>query len=262
MSTWARWGAIDDGQGTAWPVALSYLAALALAEVLTALVEPRLGLVLHGLLLVTLLLHAALNWGRPARALLLSIAFAPLIRLLSLSLPLAGIPLLHWYLVTSIPLFMAARIAMRTLGISWSGAGVNLRAWPLQLMVGLVGAVFGLVEYHILRPTPLVRSFTLDQLWLPALILLLSTGFMEELVFRGLMQPAARQALGGQHIMYVSALFAVLHVGYRSLLDMVFVFGVALFFGYVVERTESILGVSLAHGVTNVVLYLVAPFVL
>ena len=46
-----------------------------------------------------------------------------------------------------------------------------------------------------------------------------------------------------------------------KLLDVVFVFGVALFFGYVVERTDSILGVSLSHGLTNIVLFLVAPFV-
>jgi membrane protease YdiL (CAAX protease family) len=191
---------------------------------------------------------------------LLSLAFAPLIRLLSLSLPLADVPLVYWYLITSIPLFVATYIAMRTLDIDWRGVGVNLRALPLQLAVGVVGAAFGYMEYRILRPAPLARAFTLEQLWLPALILLFSTGFMEELIFRGVMQRAAQEALGGLHIAYVSALFAVLHVGYKSLLDVVFVFGVALFFGYVVERTDSILGVSLSHGLTNIVLFLVAPF--
>jgi len=254
------WWVIDEGQKAVQRVALGYLAALALAEVLTALVVPRVGLVLHGLLLLVLLLHTGLNWEHPGRGLLLSLAFAPLIRLLSLSLPLVGIPLVYWYLVNSIPLFVATYIAMRTLNLRWHAVGLNLRAWPLQLAVGVVGAIFGYVEYQILRPAPLARSFTLEQLWLPALILLFSTGFMEELIFRGVMQRAAQQALGRLHIVYVSALFAVLHVGYKSLLDVVFVFGVALFFGCVVERTDSILGVSLSHGLTNIVLFLVAPF--
>jgi membrane protease YdiL (CAAX protease family) len=262
MTVVARWAVIDEDPRTVRRVALVYLAALTLAEVLTALVVPRVGLVLHGLLLMVVLLHTGLNWEHPARGLLLSLAFAPLIRLLSLSLPLANVPLVYWYLLTSIPLFVATYIAMRTLDIHWGGVGLTLRAWPLQLAVGVVGAAFGYLEYQILRPAPLARSFTLEQLWLPALILLFSTGFMEELIFRGVMQRVAQEALGGWHIVYVSALFAVLHVGYKSLLDVVFVFGVALFFGYVVERTDSILGVSLSHGLTNIVLFLVAPFLL
>jgi len=191
---------------------------------------------------------------------LLSLAFAPLIRMLSLSLPLAGIPQVYWYLITSIPLFVAVHTTMRTLWLGWRDVGVNLRAWALQPLVAVVGLLLGYVEYRILRPAPLAAAFTVQDLWLPALILLVSTGFMEELIFRGLMQYAAREALGGWHIAYVSAVFAVLHVGYKSLWDVIFVFAVAVLFGVVTERTESILGVSLAHGLTNIVLFLVAPF--
>jgi len=68
-------------------LALAYLAALTIAEILTALIEPRAGLALHGVLLVLLLLHTALIWEHPGHRLLLSLAFAPLIRLLSLSCP-------------------------------------------------------------------------------------------------------------------------------------------------------------------------------
>ena len=240
-------------------VALGYLAALTVAEVLTALIEPRVGLVLHGILLVVLLVHTALTWEQPSHELLLSLTFAPLIRLLSLSLPLAGFPLVYWYLLTSVPLFVAVFIAMRTLRFTWREIGMNLRALPLQLLVSFTGLAFGYIEYKILKPEPLAKAFTWEQLWLPALILLVSTGFAEELIFRGVMQRAA-EALGRFSIPYVAVLFAVLHVGYRSLLDVVFVFGVALFFGYVVSKTQSILGVSLSHGLTNIVLFLVAPF--
>jgi uncharacterized protein len=52
----------------------------------------------------------------------------------------------------------------------------------------------------------------------------------------------------------------VLHLGYHSALDMAFVFGVGLFFGFVVDRTQSILSVTLSHGLTNIMLFLVVPF--
>jgi len=54
--------------------------------------------------------------------------------------------------------------------------------------------------------------------------------------------------------------FTVMQLGNRSALQMLFVFAVALFFGWMALRTRSILGVTLAHGLTNVFLFLVFPF--
>jgi membrane protease YdiL (CAAX protease family) len=243
------------------PIAVGYLAALAVAEVLTAIIEPRVGLVLHGTLLVALLLHTALIWGRPSHRLLLSLAFAPLIRLLSLSMPLAGFPVIYWYFIVSVPLFVATAIALRTLGFSRVRIGLTLKALPLQTLVALTGLLLGYLEYRILQPAPLARSLAWEELWLPGLILLVCTGFVEELIFRGMMQQTATEALGaGWGITYVAILFAVLHVGYQSLADVLLVFGAGLFFGLVRTVTGSILGVSLAHGLTNILLFLALPF--
>jgi membrane protease YdiL (CAAX protease family) len=241
-------------------LALLYLAALAGAELLTALVEPRVGLVLHALLLVSLLLHAGLTWGQPLHRLLLALVFAPIIRLVSMSMPLAGFPLVYWYLITSLPLFVAAVIMANLLRLDRAGIGISLRAFPVQLLVGITGLAFGYIEYQILRPKPLAQAFTWQDLWLPALILLVSTGFVEELIFRGVMQRVAVETVGRwKGFLYVAALFAVLHVGYLSVLDVLFVFGVALFFGWATLETGSIVGVTLAHGLTNIVLFLIVP---
>jgi membrane protease YdiL (CAAX protease family) len=252
---------VEEDQRPVLKVALGYLVAITTAEVLTAYIEPRVGLWLHGILLVGLLLHATMAGEQPMYRVLLTLSFAPLIRMVSLSLPLVGFPLIYWYFITSVPLFVASLIAARTLGFSWDSIGINRRSLLLQLVVGLSGLAFGYLEYRILAPRPLARAFTWEAIWLPALILMVSTGLLEELIFRGLMQQATQVSLGRLGVPYVSALFAVLHMGYKSLLDVAFVFVVALFFGYVAERTESIVGVSLSHGVTNIVLFLVAPFV-
>jgi len=57
----------------------------------------------------------------------------------------------------------------------------------------------------------------------------------------------------------VAVVFAVLHVGYQSLPDVIFVLNVALFFGLARMVTDSIVGASLAHGLTNVLLFLTMP---
>ena len=87
------------------------------------------------------------------------------------------------------------------------------------------------------------------------------TGFVEELIFRGVLQQTAVEVFGSWWgIVYVSLLFAVLHIGFLSLIDVVFVFFVSLFFGWVVKKKGSLFGVTLAHGITNILLYLVVPF--
>jgi membrane protease YdiL (CAAX protease family) len=262
MTTLSQVLEANQVQRPALKVALLYLVGITVAELLTALIEPRVGLLLHGILLLVVLLHTARSWDQPERELLLTLSFAPLIRLLSLSLPLGGFPLVYWYLITSVPLFASVMVAMRTLGFTLHTIGLTSRKLGWQVAVSATGLAFGLMEYQILRPNPLARALTWNQLLLPATILMVSTGFMEEVIFRGLMQRASTDTLGRFSVPYVAAIFAVLHVGYKSLLDVVFVFGVALFFGYVTNKTRSILGVSISHGLTNIVLFLVAPFLL
>jgi membrane protease YdiL (CAAX protease family) len=240
--------------------ALVYLALIALAELVTTFAEPQVGLTLHGGLLVILLLHAALASGQPYHRLLVSLSLAPLIRMLSLSLPLVGFPLLYWYLVISVPLFVAVILMVRVLGFSREQLGLTIRKIPVQFLVVLTGVAFGLVEYFILRPGPLIASRTWQSILVSSLILVVCTGFAEELIFRGVIQRASVQALGRFGLLYVALLFAVLHIGYRSVPDVIFVFVVALVFGWVAESTWSLLGISLAHGLTNIVLFLILPY--
>lgn len=245
---------------TAVPIAGGYLSAVAVAEALTAFTEPRVGLALHVFLLMALLLHTARTWGRPDYKLLLCLSFAPLIRLLSLSMPLAGFSRIYWYFIVSVPLGTAAVVALRILGFSRMELGLNLKSLPVQILVTVTGMSLGYIEYRILKPAPLALSLAWKEVWLPALILLVCTGFVEELIFRGMMQQAVTRALGvWWGIIYVAMLFAVLHVGYQSLSDVIFVFVVALFFGIVKAHTGSILGVTLAHGLTNILLFLTMP---
>jgi LysM repeat protein len=151
-------------------------------------------------------------------------------------------------------------VVARTLSLSRRDLGLTPGFIPTQLLIGCTGFALGIGEYFILRPDPLIDSLSWRAVWVPALILLIGTGFTEEFVFRGVMQSASRDALGKVAILYVTVLFAVLHVGYKSAVDVAFVFGVGLFFAWVVMRTGSIMGATLSHGITNIALYLVVPF--
>lgn len=240
-------------------VAAGYLVFLTLVEIVVMLVAVQVGLVLYCVLLILLLLHAARCAESSLYALLVGLCLIPTIRILSFSLPLPQVPRIYWDLSISVCLYPTAFLIGRTLNFSQQEVGVNPGRMWLQLLIGLTGLGFGYVQYQLLKPAPLIQSLTLGQLWLPTLILLVCTGFVEEFVFRGVLQRAAIETLGKFGGVYVGLLYAMLHIGYGSWLAVLFVLGVSLFFSWTVYKTGSISGVSLSHGLINIMVFLVLP---
>lgn len=239
--------------------AILYLLGIAAAELITALVDPVGGIIFHAFILLTLLSHASFA-PHPSRELYLSLSLAPLTRILSLSLPLANIPQIYWYIIIAIPLLIATFIVASMLGYRRTEVGITLRNLPLQLLIAATGVAFGFIEYQILKPDALIGALSLRGIMLPALIMIVATGFVEELIFRGVMQRSSLEAMGTRGLLYITAIFAVLHIGFLSAIDVLFVFAIGLFFAFTVKKTGSLLGVSLSHGITNILLYLIIPF--
>jgi membrane protease YdiL (CAAX protease family) len=237
-------------------LALGYLLAITVAELATVGLQPIWGIVGHVFVFIAILVHSSLS----PRKLILALALVPLVRIISLSMPLANIPQIWWYPIIYVPLLLAAIVAARILDYGREDIGVTIKLLPVQLLVMLTGIGFGLVEYFILAPEPMIAELSWQTALLPAFILIFTTGFVEELIFRGILQRAAVESFGGWGIVYISFLFAILHIGFLSWVDVVFVFAIAMFFGWVVKKTGSLLGVTLSHGLTNIILFLVAPF--
>ena len=265
---------------------LIYLAALAGAEAVTALVGPVWGIIFHFVILFLLIVSSstsgehgiriyllcwrsqsiilrdpyAVDQGHSHR-LFLALGLAPLIRIVSLAMPLAEFSQIYWYLIIAVPLLAGIFAVIVTLDLRPRDIGLTADALPIQGLVALTGMGFGMVEYLILRPEPLILALRWQEVIVPALILLVATGFVEELAFRGVMQRSA-QVLGSWGWIYIAVVFSVLQIGHLSALHWLFVLAVSLFFGWIVKRTGSILGVSLSHGLTNVCLFLIFPFVI
>lgn len=240
-----------------------YSLGILAGEVISAILNPYLGVCLHALLLTLFIVHAATAVPRKVYRLYLALVLAPLIRILDLSLPLVHVPRLYQFFAVGFPVFMAAVIVCRMAQFKWMDIGLTRRHLLLQIPIAAAGVPLGVAEYFLLKPRPLVEDLNFGQIWLPVLVLLTATGFLEEMVFRGVMYRAARQCLGyraGQ--VFVAFIFASMNVIHLMLPDVLFVFAVALFFGWVVERTGSIVGVSVTHGVINILVYLICPNVL
>jgi membrane protease YdiL (CAAX protease family) len=238
---------------------LTCLLLLTGAELLIALGHPVPGITLHVLLLTGLTVHGALGAPGPERDLLLALTLVPLLRLLSLSLPLASLPRLAWIPVVALPLAVSTWFVVRLLGVSRRQLGLTGRGLGLQLMLAAGAPALAVLHFRVLEPEPLLGATSWGPFALAAVTLILCTGFAEELIFRGLLQSLAERALGGLSFAFVALLFAALHAGSRSTAHVGLVLLTAYIFGYVVRWSGSILGVSLVHGLINVSVYLVLP---
>jgi len=224
-------------------VFLGYILLIVLAEVLTSFVNPSYGLLLHSLILLSLLVVSSVTHEEGSVS------------------GFASFPRYAWYIIVNVPVLVATVAMMRIRGIGFKDAGVEFGKPGEVAWIALTGIPFGFIDYLILRPESIAAGLSFSGFLLLALGLGFSTGFVEELIFRGLMQPGAVRLFGERGgLVGVSAVFASLHIGWLSLLDLVFVFSVSLFFGYMVLRKGNIIGVTLSHGITNVVLFLVAPY--
>jgi len=253
------WVLQDGGLGAA-----VYLGWLAVAELLTTYASPAYGVLCHALLLVCCLLAAAAQDGM--RPLWVVACVGPLVRLVSLGAPMWAFPEIYWFVISAGPLFVAGAVAARLLGLSWVRVGLcpprGRKAWMLEGAVALSGCALGFLEWAILQPQQVVVARSPWGYVASGAVLLICTGLLEEFLFRGLMQTVATEVLGGRSgLLFTAMAFMILHVGYRSLPDLLFVGGVGLYFGAVVRRTSSLLGVTLAHGAINTMLFVVLPMV-
>ncbi|WP_157205935.1 CPBP family intramembrane glutamic endopeptidase [Calidithermus timidus] len=241
-----------------WPAWL-YFAGLVLAEWLAAGANRGPGMLVHTLIVLSALIHAAYLSG-PAARMLSVLALAPMVRVLDLMMPQSFVEAIWRFPLVNFPLIIAVFITIRTLNLRRQEVGLQVGFLPVQLLIALSGLVVGIIEHRIIQPQALVGSLEWPEILLPIVILMVFTGFSEELMFRGLLQHMIIPVLGPLGgISFVALIFGAFHFGWQSAGDVLFVTIVAWVWGWLAWRTRSILGVSLAHGLANVWLFVIMP---
>jgi len=250
-------------------ITLLYLLLIGAAELVTAYaaehgdVFARYGIIFHGLILFALLIHSArvVKADPEFSQLLLVLILAPLIRILSISMPVAQFSYIAWFSIISIPVYIIIFTCVYLQQLSPRDIGLVVPAvkhLPLEFGMILLAVPTGVMEYYILQPRILVEP-RLAALLVPVLIMVVCTGFLEELAFRGLMQYHATRTMGFAGIVLISALFGVLHIGNLTILDVLLAGSIGFIFSLVVRKTGSLYGVSISHGIINITLFLIAP---
>jgi membrane protease YdiL (CAAX protease family) len=238
-----------------------YLLALLAAEFTTSYINKSWGLAMHVVILFALIINSSLVSSPEFANLLRALIAVPIIRIIGMSMPLIQIDPFFWFPIVAIPLFAASLVISRSQGLGWKDVGLTLEGWPWQILIGLLGLFFGLVEYLILRPEPLIPSLNFINLLGGFIVILISTGLAEELLFRGIIQGNAQKIFKPLFaILFTALVFTTMHMGWMSVVDYIFVFSVAIFYGVIFYKTNNIVGITLNHGLSNTMLFLILPF--
>lgn len=189
----------------------------------------------------------------------LALTLIPLIRIISLSIPLTNVPKFLGFAVVGMPLFIAGAIVAKMLGLTGNTMGFRLAILQKQLTFGLIGLPLGFIEFLILRPSFKYNPTPKETIVWTALIILF-TGLLEEFLYRGILYNVFSRMLGYKKAAYfTSILYAAMTVSGKSFLNTAYAFLLSVLFCRLFDGLKSIWGLSFAHGLINVSLYIICP---
>ncbi len=212
---------------------------------------------------INLILIIILIISRKRENIIQSLSLVSLLRIVNISLPIFFSFTIYWlaslYIILFIPMILIIkeqRLTKRYIGLTFK----NIYLLPLSILLGIGFAFF---EYIILVPNPMIPEPNFSNLFILSIIMIFFIGLCEELIFRSLLQQSIEEKSGPIIGLLIAGLiFGFMHSGYSNYSEILFAFLAGLVLGFSFQVTRSLPFVVIAHGVNNIVLFGVLPFII
>ncbi len=217
----------------------------------------RAALTVHALNLTLLILSSIYVENRAFPALML----LPLFRLLNIAMPVFFTLTLYSYTLVYAPMFIPIYYIIKENIFTRAELGLTPKDFWLFLPLAIaVGLAIGWGEYQILHPGVLIPEYSIKSILVLSLTMILFVGFVEEFVFRSSLQTVMEERLGSIiGLLITSVLFGIMHSGYHMPTELLYVSFAGVVFGLLFWLTKSLPVIAIAHGITNISLFLVTP---
>jgi hypothetical protein len=201
----------------------------------------------------------------PHRRALIPLLLFPILRLLSVTIPIAPLPRIDWYPAIGLPWLFSALVVVWFLRPS--PAYLQLRGYNRgeilrQAIFGLTGISLAYLVYLLAPTKPILASGDWRGLVFGGMLITVFTGFAEEFVFRFLVQSQMESVFGKAGIYIAALLGSAMYIPTMSLPLIAFWLIAGVVFGYWVHRTRSLWGVVLAHSLLSVGSILLLPLLI
>lgn len=243
-------------------VAIGLIGGLIVAELVTVVGGAGAGVLAHLILLVAVAVLSLRMGPTPTHRLLLSLGLLPLVRIVSLAVPAAIIPVQYWYLQIGLAGLEGVLLVLRRLDLTFKDLGLQRTRGSEVAVVTAIGAALGLPAYLIAGRLDLGGGGGAIGIALAVAIVVVFVGFFEEILFRGLIQSAGTALFARGGIVLSVAATTVMYAASLNPRYVVFMALVAVFLGVVTRRSGSIVAPIGAHAALAVVQLVILPIAL
>jgi len=228
-----------------------------LAELFIFLGKPNVAMPIHAINLILLILSSIYINNRIYPVLML----LPLFRLLNVAMPVFFDLTLYTYPMVYAPMFIPIYFLVKDRFLGGAEAGLTFKGFLFYLPLAIsVGFALGWGEYNVIHPQLLTPGANIKDVLILILTMIFFVGIVEEFIFRSALQTVLEERLGSiTGLLLASVIFGFMHSGYQMPLELLYVSFAGVVFGLLFWLTKSLPVISLAHGVTNISLFLVVP---
>ena len=220
------------------------------------------GLAVHIINLQAITIAIILGKFSPGTKSVLQSLLLPLqMRIINLAMPQFFTITLLWYPLVYGVMYISIYYITQHQNITSKEIGIHLRHWYIYFPAALlIGIAMAMLEFQILRPTPLILDLKLPNLLLISMVMFVFVGAVEELIFRSILLTRLEKTFGMFKSLFLSSLlFGIMHSGYGLISEVVFATFFGFVMGFIFQRTRSFPFILLIHGTANVLLYGILP---
>ncbi|MCM1987954.1 CPBP family intramembrane glutamic endopeptidase [Methanococcoides seepicolus] len=232
-----------------------------LAELSLFLGHTKFSTWVHIILLLVLTLSTIVINDVDKQYLLRAFILISMLRILNLSMPVFFDMTLYTYVFVYAPLLIPAYVMVKgqELDMEYLGMSTAIKYYYLPVAL-LVSLIIALGEFMIIEPGYLIPDLSFFNLLKLSLVMVMFVGFIEELIFRAILQTKLEEILGDYRgLLLASILFGVMHSGYGTPYEMLFTAFAGMMLGYIYQRCRNLFLVSVTHGFINVILFGILP---
>lgn len=216
------------------------------------------GILLYSIVLLLLLVYASYRWEHEQRYLVV-LAIPAIIRSLDFTLPLGGLSPLFAQAMIAIPLALSGVVLVWLFKQTTFPLIFNWRRVFTYLLLMGLGSIVGRILFQFKQPESLIWNTPLV-LFFYIFTLVVAMAFLEEWLFRGIMQTALSNLLGKNPAgLLVALIYSALHINQGAWAFALLIFIFALGLGWLRNRSESLTEVFLVHSAANLVFFLFLP---
>lgn len=246
-------------------VMLLALLAIVIAEIVTVVVSPLVGIGLHSVIALLLLIPPMRKPETYSMTWFAALVMLPLLRILSYTIPYSSLEPYYWLAMIGIPLWLG-------IGVFRVFAVLDIELFPplrphgalLMLMTGVAIVPIALLGYYLAPDVALYNGdLSSRDALIMAVMLVVFAAFLEEILFRRLLLTVTTRQFGKWvGIALSSYVYSMMFLGTGSVPYIVLMAVLGTWWGWLAYRMDSIWATGLAHSIFLILLYVVLPTLL